>query len=136
MHRTGRFKIYQLVIILILSLVFFIGALFIYGRFDPQTTPFPKCLFKSITGLSCPGCGSQRAIHQLLHLNVIEAFKFNPLFIIAIPYLLLVIPLELFKNSGHDNIRKWHNIFCGYYATIIVLVIVVLHFIARNIWRY
>lgn len=136
MHQSRQFKTYQLAIILILIIVFSIGAIFIYGRFDPQTSPFPKCIFKSITGLSCPGCGSQRAIHQLLHLHIIEAFKFNPLLIIAIPYLCIVIPLELFKNSGNNKIRKWHTFFCGYYATLIVLICVVLHFIARNIWGY
>ncbi|MDE7397749.1 MAG: DUF2752 domain-containing protein, partial [Muribaculum sp.] len=38
----------------------------IYAVFDPTLPWFPKCLFRQLTGLECPGCGSQRAIHALL----------------------------------------------------------------------
>ena len=32
-------------------------AIYIYAKFDPETTPFPKCPFFWATGLKCPGCG-------------------------------------------------------------------------------
>src|SRR5580693_9291812 len=36
--------------------------------FDPATSGiFPPCPFRYLTGWYCPGCGSLRAIHQLLH---------------------------------------------------------------------
>jgi hypothetical protein len=44
---------------------------------------FPRCLFYSATGLYCPGCGSQRAIHSLLHLNPKGVVNNNILFIPA-----------------------------------------------------
>src|SRR5690554_8210264 len=37
------------------------------------------------TGFYCPGCGSQRAIHLLLHGDIIGAFRFNPLMVLTIP---------------------------------------------------
>lgn len=41
-----------------------------------------------LTGLKCPGCGSQRAIHALLHLDVGDAFRYNAMLVFAIPFLL------------------------------------------------
>lgn len=54
--------------------------------FPPTVYSFyPKCAFRSMTGLECPGCGTTRALHHLLHGRVGEAFRLNPmLFAIAI----------------------------------------------------
>lgn len=41
-----------------------------------------------LTGLKCPGCGSQRALHALLHLNIGEAFRYNAMLVVAVPFLL------------------------------------------------
>lgn len=43
------------------------------------------CPFHAITGLRCPGCGSQRALHALLHGDLSTTFKMNALWILAIP---------------------------------------------------
>jgi Protein of unknown function (DUF2752) len=48
---------------------------------------FPKCPFRMLTGLQCPGCGTTRACYQLLHLHPIAAFKFNPLMILTLPFI-------------------------------------------------
>ena len=40
---------------------------------------YPVCHFHSLTGLHCPGCGSLRALHELLHGNLIEAARLNAL---------------------------------------------------------
>ncbi|MFZ1686189.1 MAG: DUF2752 domain-containing protein [Flavobacteriales bacterium] len=55
---------------------------------DPEKGGYPGCLFRSLTGLLCPGCGSQRALHDLLHLNVSGAFGHNALLVLSIPLLL------------------------------------------------
>lgn len=55
--------------------------------FDPATGGFPACPFRSITGLLCPGCGSQRAVHELLHGNIGPAFHANAFLPISIPLL-------------------------------------------------
>ena len=54
--------------------------------FDPTSSSFyPTCLFHQMTGLLCPGCGSLRAMHQLLHGHLATAFRFNPLLMLALP---------------------------------------------------
>ena len=55
--------------------------------FNPTTTRlFPPCLFRAATGLHCPGCGSTRALHHLLHGRVATAFDFNPLLVASLPF--------------------------------------------------
>lgn len=54
--------------------------------FDPNSWGFyPTCLFHKTTGLLCPGCGSLRALHQLLHGHVAVAFRFNALLVLSLP---------------------------------------------------
>ncbi len=60
--------------------------------FNPGTTGlFPPCPFHWATGLYCPGCGSLRSIHQLLHGNITAAFRLNPLLLVALPAILLLL---------------------------------------------
>jgi len=51
----------------------------------------PVCPFRALTGFTCPGCGSTRGMHQLLHGNFIAAFEFNPLLLLALPFLLYAL---------------------------------------------
>ncbi len=54
--------------------------------FDPATTMlYPRCLFHEMTGLWCPGCGTTRALHLLLHGNLAAAFRFNALSMSMVP---------------------------------------------------
>ena len=61
--------------------------LLLYWR-DPATASiFPVCPFHALTGLDCPGCGSLRAMHQLLHGNLLAALRLNPLVVLSLPLL-------------------------------------------------
>lgn len=65
------------------------GAVFLFF-FNPATPShqwFPKCPFFLLTGFQCPGCGSTRAFYHLLHLQPIQAFKFNPMMILTLPFI-------------------------------------------------
>ena len=46
---------------------------------------YPRCVFHTLTGLACPGCGSLRAVHSLLHGELATAFRFNPLLLTVLP---------------------------------------------------
>ena len=59
--------------------------------FDPTQYHFyPACILHRTTGLLCPGCGSLRALHQLLHGHLITAFRFNPLLVVALAALAVI----------------------------------------------
>ncbi|MDA1014470.1 MAG: DUF2752 domain-containing protein [Planctomycetota bacterium] len=60
----------------------------VFWTYDPsESSFFPKCLFHVCTGLHCPGCGVQRAVHRLLHGDLIAALRFNAMVVLALPFL-------------------------------------------------
>jgi hypothetical protein len=70
------------------ALVAFGVGLLLLELFDPATSRiFPPCPLRYLTGWYCPGCGSLRAIHQLLHGNLREAWALNPLTVVLLPFL-------------------------------------------------
>ncbi len=69
-----------------------VGAWVLY-TFAPTAYAFyPRCVFRSLTGLDCPGCGITRAMHQLLHGNFEEAFRLNPMLFVLIGLVLYALP--------------------------------------------
>ena len=70
------------------SLALITGAAILF-RFDPAAHGFyPFCVFYRTTGLLCPGCGSLRAFHQLLHGEWVDAVRYNPLLVASFPLLI------------------------------------------------
>ncbi|HEX4486639.1 MAG TPA: DUF2752 domain-containing protein [Terriglobales bacterium] len=64
--------------------------------FDPATAGFfPPCPLHALTGWYCPGCGSLRALHQLLRGNLSSAFAFNPFAVVALPFLLYGVASQI-----------------------------------------
>lgn len=67
--------------------------------FDPmQYSWMPKCLFKTVTGLDCPGCGSSRALHALLHGHLREALSYNYFLVVGIGYATCVFAVTRIKS--------------------------------------
>ncbi|MEP7318826.1 MAG: DUF2752 domain-containing protein [Panacibacter sp.] len=100
----------------------------IYGQY------FPKCFFYLLTGLHCPGCGSQRAIVALLHGNFIDALHNNVLAVAALP-LLLYSFIALCINTFTKKIIG-QKIFYTPLFVKIVLSVVIVFTILRNIPSY
>ena len=64
------------------------------------------CIFNNITGNECYGCGMTRALLSALHFQFIEAFNYNPLFIIVLPLLIFIwlkTVLRYFKIDGTNK---------------------------------
>jgi hypothetical protein len=66
-----------------------IAGTILYLINPPQQLGWLRCPVNLLTGLYCPGCGSLRAIHALLHGNLLLAMSCNLLTVIALPALLL-----------------------------------------------
>ena len=62
-----------------------IGLAVIYLLDPREPGTYPVCPFFGLTGWHCPGCGTLRALHQLMHGNIAAAFGFNA-------YAMLVLP--------------------------------------------
>ena len=75
----GRFPVAVLVALIV---AFAAGVLFIFNPSEHGF--FPRCYFHAATGLNCPGCGSLRALHQLLHGHIVEAIRLNALLMLGL----------------------------------------------------
>lgn len=61
---------------------------------------YPRCVFHALTGWACPGCGSLRAVHNLLHGDFAAAFRLNPLLMILLPGMVLMSLGAHVRSSG------------------------------------
>ena len=105
------------------------AAMFVLFRFDPAQHGFyPVCFLHQSTGLQCPGCGSLRAAHHLLHGDLAGAWHFNPLLVTALPLVAGFVARFYFRRwQGRD---PW-NIPAGWlWAS---LVVALMFGVARNL---
>lgn len=73
----------------LLALGAFSAVLLVLVFVDPRTARFaPVCPFHRVTGLWCPGCGTGRALHALVHGDLARALRLNALAVAAIPVFL------------------------------------------------
>lgn len=124
MNHRGKifFAVIALVIIFLL----------IYSGNDPGSNSFfPKCPFLALTGFQCPGCGSQRAIHHMLQGNPGVALHYNPLFVLALPYIFLGVIFEY--TSAGNRYEKLRSLLFGYKTIYLILGIIIVFWIGRNL---
>jgi hypothetical protein len=115
--------------------MFLFGAAIILLRvFDPATSGvFPPCPLRYLTGLYCPGCGSLRAMHALLHGELGRAWAMNPLMIVTLPFVTYGLVSEALLELRGSRLPEmmlpasWIRAFC---------VVVVLYAVARNLPLY
>ena len=124
------------IILTVLAVFVVLLGVAVYFNFDPANPSlskfFPKCPFYSITGFKCPGCGSQRAIHALLNVDLARAAHYNAFFLVAVPLIALYWIADLVKkrHPALDNVLS-HPI-----TIIILLIAVVAWTILRNIFNW
>jgi hypothetical protein len=117
--------------LLIFFTVAVLGSL-LYFYFDPSyNNIFPPCPFYTVTGFYCPGCGSQRAFHALLHGDIIQSAHKNILFVIFLPLMLFSLLATI--NNITRNKKTAQGIFNSVLFTKMVLVIVLSFWVLRNI---
>ncbi len=108
----------------------FIG-LMIYFSYNPSSSSiFPKCPFLVLTGYKCPGCGSQRVVHSLLHLDIVSAFKYNAFMVASLPIIALLLFAEIKRTT---NYKLYSSIQKPIYIWI-YFVCVLLWWFLRNIF--
>ncbi|MCX5711381.1 MAG: DUF2752 domain-containing protein [Candidatus Omnitrophica bacterium] len=93
----------------------------------------PPCAFHAFTGLYCPGCGSARALNQLLHGNILLAIRFNPL---TVMFLLGFSGYSLFYTAARLKKRNFASEFIRPVWVWALLVVILLFWILRNIPFY
>lgn len=114
-----------------IALLFLLVGL-LYYTFNPTSSIFfPKCPFFMLTGLKCPGCGSQRVIHHLLHLDFASAFESNALLVISLPLIAILLYAEYRRKEKPQLYATLHKpIFIGSYS-----IVLITWWILRNIFN-
>ncbi|WP_409557552.1 DUF2752 domain-containing protein [Allomuricauda sp. SCSIO 65647] len=114
--------IFAFVVLLLVVLVYYVLS---PEKYDPF---FPKCPVHMGLGIYCTGCGSQRALHDLFHLRIADAFSHN---FLLIPSLLLIV--------FHWVVKVWYpekkTFLQNRKAPLIILGVFILFTILRNIDR-
>jgi len=115
-------------------LVLGIGLAFFYFYVNPSEVDFlPKCPLYVTTGIYCPGCGSQRATHQLLRLNILGVLQQNVLYFLGI----LILGYHFIVTSLNSILKKnFYNYIYHPKTPLILLVIIIIYWILRNIPYY
>lgn len=80
-------KASRIVLSFALGAALLLGAWVLYANPPEHARFYPPCLFHQLTGLHCPGCGSTRCLHALLHLRVGEALQKNMLVVFVLPFI-------------------------------------------------
>lgn len=89
--KINLWKVVLAIFVLVMVALFYVK--------DPASSWYIACPFKLMTGYDCPGCGGQRALHQLLHFNFKNAFLLNPLLIMILPLIMMaaIVNFNFFK---------------------------------------
>ena len=116
--------------LIIITAVVAILAAIVYFYFDPSSSKlFPRCLFLETTGVKCPGCGSQRAVHALLHGQVGEAWHYNAMLVVAIPLIGFYLLVSVMQE-------RWQRLYRVLFSRVVLLSLVgliVLWWVLRNV---
>lgn len=121
-RRLLSFRVIALIVVLTVGIA-------VYFFVDPaETSWMPQCVFRRITGLDCPGCGSQRMIHALLHGDLAKAWHQNAFLILSLPYLAV---LGIASAAPHRFPRLFRTVHSP--AVIIIFAILIIFWtIFRN----
>lgn len=112
----------KMIINILILLIIFTFYVFIY-----KFKIYMPCIFKGITGFSCPACGLSRGINQLFNFDIKKAFEYNilslPIFIFISTTIIWVIRDIIKKDDSYiNNVMKF---FEKWYMLIFILLIIV-----------
>ena len=96
----------QVMVAVILTILGVAGAMFFF-LVNPSSVVFlPRCPLYTMTGIYCPGCGTTRAVHELLHGHWLAALRLNALFILSLPCLATFGLYRWAKSDREANVWK------------------------------
>lgn len=111
----------------ILTLLVIIVSFILYLIIGEHFSLYIDCPIKKLTGLYCPGCGITRMFFSILQLDFYQAFRYNPLVFISLPFFIFFYLQSLFtkKEPLYNKVptKVW----------IALIIIFIIYGILRNI---
>lgn len=109
----------------VLLVLILFSTLYLY--LNKRFSFYIPCIFHKITHLYCPGCGLTRMILSIFKLNFYQAFRYNPLLFIMMPFIItyeIINYLKWIQDKSFIISKKiWY----------ILLIITIIYTILRNI---
>lgn len=131
---TGIIKLpIRVLIMACIFIILLVGSSFLYYH-SPEEKNWLICIIYKLSGYYCPGCGSGRACYCILHGKFVQAFHYNPLLCILLPWFALYIGAcgIQWLVTGRETISQRIPI----EVTYILLAVVIVYGIVRNIDIY
>ncbi len=107
-----------------------LGAVAVYPPSDYGF--FPKCVFHTVTGLHCVGCGLTRSLHSWLNADPLQAVAWHPFSVVILPVLAWVAVSGLWRwvwgakpRPDASKPLKW--------PLIVLAVLLLVFMVVRNI---
>ena len=102
----------------------------VYAVFFSKTGIGIPCIFRKITGLMCPGCGTTRMLVSLLKLDFVSAWSYNPVVLCMLPVgvVLFALGLKRYIADGVNRMTKYET-----FTEYIMIAVLVGFGIVRNI---
>jgi len=123
----------RVVLVLLGAVVVPVGVSILYTFPPTQYAFYPPCYARLLLGVHCAGCGATRSLHALLHGDIAQAFAFNPLFVLALPFLSYAGGCVLYETwTG----RRAPSFLMQGWALKVLMVVLVVYSIARNVDVY
>ena len=107
-----------LMVILILTFYYFYN---IYNIGIP-------CVFKTITGYNCPGCGLTRAVGEIINFDFKKALEYNSSVFIVLPLLIYYFSNSIYSWLFDKKKKELPKI-----IIVLMIIYLILHTIIKNI---
>ena len=107
--------------------VFLIAAGILYLIWVRVTGRYLPCVFRTVTGLKCPGCGISHMMTALVRLDFAGAWAENPFLLVTLPFLGAEIIYAFVCRRRGQKMARWNE-----WLLIIYLAALIMFGILRN----
>jgi len=96
-------------ILVVAGVALTVGLVSVLFLYDPRQHAFyPRCFLHELTGWRCAGCGSLRALHSLLHGDLLTALQFNALLVLGLGLGLLWLGFVAWRKNFRASVAEFH----------------------------
>lgn len=107
--------------------IIFLILLILYLLLGHYFHLYLSCFIKKIFGFYCPGCGITRMLYSIITFDFYQAFRYNPLLFIMLPFGMLLY-FDYLIRKDHSLYKKIPNV-----VWYIIVIILIIYGILRNI---